>query len=138
MATGMLDRSANFRPGDRHAVSGEQDRPFGGSDEFRCFLQPVGRRMDRRMVAQQLEFRRFDDVGFGDLNVLAEIDHHRARAPAAGDIEGLMDRTRHIVRRGDQEVVLCDRQADAGHVDFLECIRPEVVAGHLAGDEYHR
>jgi hypothetical protein len=49
----------------------------------------------------------------------------------------LADRAGDVPGRGDEEVVLGDRQRDAGDVGFLEPVGADQVRGDLAGDGNH-
>ena len=74
------------------------------------------------------------------LRVLGDVDEHRPRPPAARDGERLPDRRRDVLDARHQEVVLGDRQRDAGDVGLLERIRAEQLRRtcpvmHTIGDE---
>ena len=71
----------------------------------------------------------------GELDVLGDVDDHRARAPVGGDVEGLVNDAGEIVDVLDQIVVLGAGAGDAHGVAFLKGIRADEGGGHLAGDD---
>ena len=68
------------------------------------------------------------------LCVLGDVDEYGAGAAGLGDLECLTQRASQILGPADEEVVLGNRQGDAGNVDFLKRVRPEHLAGDVAGD----
>ena len=60
----------------------------------------------------------------GLLRILGDVDQHRAGPAGRGDLECLANRRRDVFGARDEEVVLGDRQRDAGDVDFLKGIGP--------------
>ena len=121
--------------GQHHAVAGEDQRPFGGVDQRDCLAQIA--------VARQRVIVGLGKVGFGRvpvhfaaalLRVLGDVHQHRARTAAARDRERFADRRRDVLGRGDQVVVLGDRQRDAGDVGLLERVGSDQLAADLAGD----
>ena len=68
------------------------------------------------------------------LSILGDVDEHGAGPAGGGDLEGEPNRRRDIFRSCDEEVVLRDRQSDAGDVHFLKGIGAEHLGGNLAGD----
>jgi hypothetical protein len=72
-----------------------------------------------------------------DQDVLRQIDHHRAGAAAAGDIEGFVHHAGEILAALDQIVVLGRRAGDAGGVGFLERVIADEMSGHLPGQAHH-
>ncbi len=57
-----------------------------------------------------------------DLDVLGQVDQHRAGAARGGDVEGFIDHGRDVGGVADDPGVLHDRQGDAQDVDLLERI----------------
>ena len=70
--------------------------------------------------------------------VLGQIDHHRARPPAARDVERLVHHARQDVAGFDQVVVLGARPGDPDRVGLLERVVADHVGRHLAGQADHR
>ncbi len=66
--------------------------------------------------------------------ILGDVDVHRAWSAGAGDVEGLGDDARDVVRLAHEVVVLGHRQGDAADVDLLEGVLADERAGHVAGD----
>ena len=67
-------------------------------------------------------------------DVLGNIDEHRTRAAALGDIESLMQNLRQILELLHQEIVLGGGARDTKGVGFLERVGADQLAGHLAGE----
>ena len=74
------------------------------------------------------------DVGARE--VLRDVHQHRARPPAASQVEGLVDGARDLQRVLDHERVLDDRQRDAVRVGLLEAVGADQLGAHLPGDEH--
>ena len=70
----------------------------------------------------------------GELDVLRDVDHHRARPAAAGDVERLVQHARQIVDVLHQIIVLGAGPRDADRVAFLERVVADQVGRHLPGD----
>ena len=68
------------------------------------------------------------------LRIFCNIHQHRAGTAGTRNLEGLAQRPRKVLGLVDEEVVLRDRQRDAGDVDFLKCVRAQHLARHVAGD----
>ena len=58
--------------------------------------------------------------------------------PGRGHVERLADRAGDVLGLGDQEVVLGDRDRDAGDVGLLEAVGADHGRRHLAGDGHQR
>ena len=71
------------------------------------------------------------------LDVLGEIDQHRAGSTGLGHVEGFLDNPGHILDFGNQVVVLGDGPADLDDRGFLEGVGADDVLGHLPGDRHH-
>ncbi len=119
-AAGVEDRPAR-RLHQRHGLT--------DADHLRPQLRPVGLVLDvaRRVVRAGC-----------DLNVLGDVDDHRARAAGGGDVERLGQDARQILHPAHQVVVLGARPRDADRVALLEGIGADEVRRHLAGDADHR
>ncbi len=140
---GELGESAQLGGGAclEHAATDVQDRATGGTDELRRLPDLLGMRPSNRPVARQVQRgrpdvarqyrrRRLQDV-------LGQVDQDRPGTSRRSQVERLGDRARDVVRGVHQEVVLRDRQRDAADVGFLEGVRPDRRARHLAGDRHH-
>jgi hypothetical protein len=84
------------------------------------------------------DFRRAVIFALGELDVLGDVDQHRAGTAGGGDLEGLMDDLRQVADVFDQVVVLGARAGHADRVGFLEGVGADQVRGDLAGDDDHR
>ena len=92
--------------------------------------------LDSRLVAGQAHVGDRLVVDLGAREVHRDVHQHRARAPGARDVEGLVDRPRDLLRVLDHERVLDDRHRDADRVGLLEAVGAEQLGAHLAGDEH--
>ena len=116
------------------AVAGEDQRPLGGVNHLDGAIEvglagtQVGPVAERRVRFRPLELAR------ALLAVLGEVDEHRAGPAGAGDVERLAHGGGDVLGVRHQVVVLGDRQGDAGDVGFLEGVRADQLAAHLAGD----
>ena len=90
------------------------------------------------VVAAHLDGFRIMVFGHGPLDVLGQVDEHRARPAGGGQIEGLLDDPGQIPHVLDQIVVLGAGAGDADDVHFLEGVVADQRGGHLAGDDDHR
>ncbi len=70
----------------------------------------------------------------GELDVLGDVDHDRARAPGTRDVERLVQDARKLVHVLDEIIVLGAGPRDADRVAFLEGIVADQVRRHLPGD----
>ena len=73
----------------------------------------------------------------GLLCVLGDVHQHGPWTAAARNLKGFTHGRSDVFRTRDEEVVLRDRQGDAGDVDFLEGVAAEHLGGDLAGDGDH-
>ena len=74
----------------------------------------------------------------GELDVLRDIDHDRARPAAGGDVERLVQHARQIGDGLDQIIVFGARPGDADGVAFLEGVVADEMRRHLPGDDDQR
>jgi hypothetical protein len=70
------------------------------------------------------------------LDVLRDVDDHRAGAPRRGDLERLVQDVRQVVDVLNQVVVLGARAGDADRVALLEGVGADEVRRHLAGHDH--
>jgi len=74
----------------------------------------------------------------GDLDILRDIDQHRARATGCGDFEGLIQGWDQVVDVCHHKTVLSAAQRHAQHVDFLKGVGADNGGRDLACDGHHR
>ena len=86
------------------------------------------------LVAGVREILRLGIDALGELDVLRDVDHHRAGPAAGGDVERLVQHARQILDALHQVIVLGARPRDADRVAFLERVVADQVRRHLAGD----
>ena len=72
------------------------------------------------------------------MHVLGNVDHHRAGAAGAGDIEGLVQDARQVLDLAHEIIVLGAMAGDADRVGFLEGVGADQMGRHLAGDADQR
>src|SRR2546427_81323 len=89
-----------------------------------------------RLIAGQADVRDRLVVDLCAREVLRDVHQHRAGAPAARKVKGLVDRARYLVRALDHERVLDDRHRDADRVGLLEAVRAQQFGAHLPGEEH--
>ena len=89
-------------------------------------------------VSGQFDLGWPDEVEFGVLDVLGDVDEDWPGTAGGCQVEGFGDDLRDLGGVGDDEVVFCDRHGDAADVGFLESVSAENGAGHLAGDSDDR
>ena len=129
------------RPDDVHgagqddAVAREDQRPFGAVDQLERALKLL---RARAPVGAELRFLRRGripvELARRLLRVLRDVDVDGAGPSRSGNLEGLAEGRRDVVRARHQVVVLRDRQGHAGDVGFLKRVRADQLAAHLAGD----
>mmetsp|Transcript_25362 Transcript_25362/g.80244 ORF Transcript_25362/g.80244 Transcript_25362/m.80244 type:complete len:427 (+) Transcript_25362:2029-3309(+) len=71
------------------------------------------------------------------LDVLGDVNQHRAWAARGGEVERLVDHARDVVHVKHQVVVLGDLPRDLHDGGLLERVRTDHAAGHLPGDGHH-
>ena len=68
---------------------------------------------------------------FGKLDVLGDVDHHRAGPSALGDMERLVQHARKVADVLHEIIVLGAGARDAHRVAFLKCVIADEVGWHL-------
>ena len=121
-----------------HAAAGIEQRPLGGRHHLDRLLDLVGIALELRPIALVLEFLRLAVGALGELDVLRDIDHDRARPAAGGDMKRLVQRARQIGDGFHQIIVFGARPGDADGVAFLERVVADEMGRHLPGDDDER
>ena len=85
-----------------------------------------------------LERGRLRIGALGELDVLRDVDHHRSRPAARGDVERLVQHARQILDALHQIVVLGAGPGDADGVALLEGVVADQMRRHLPGDDDDR
>ena len=137
----QVDQGAQFGRGVRqqHAAAGVDVGALGRQQQLQGLADLAAMALAHRVVGAHFHRRRVAGVGgLVERHVLGNVDHHRAGAAAAGDVEGLLHDQGQIAHVLDQEVVLDHRTRDADGVAFLERILTDGRGGHLASDDHHR
>ena len=118
-------------------LPGENDRPLGLADHLDGFVDGGFGSLHGRLVAGQPYGVLWPlENAACVLHALGNVDEHRPRSPGAGDVECLLEGMREILDVRHQEVVLGDRQGDAGYIGLLESVGSDGGEWHLAGDGY--
>ena len=121
-----------------HAAADVEHRLARLGDQLGRLTDLAAVRLGVRLVSGQLELRRPRERALALQHVLGDVDQHRPRPSAGGDVECLGDDARDVVTVAHQEVVLGDRHRDAGDVGFLERVGADQGAPDLPGDRDHR
>jgi hypothetical protein len=131
---GLLGKRLECRFGaaKHDAVAGQDERPLGGIKKVQG--------IDAHRVAWPRERRNVGRGGFPvvlaapELRVLGNVDQHRTGTAAGGNGERFANRRRHVGGARHQEIVLGDRQRDAGDVGLLKGVGADDRAAHLSRD----
>ena len=121
-----------------HAAAGIEQRALGGGHQVDSLFDLVEVALDLRPIAAVLEFLRLGIGALGELDVLRDVDHDRARPPAGGDVERLVQRARQVGDVFHQIIVFGAGPRDADGVAFLERVVADEVGRHLPGDDDER
>ena len=103
-----------------HPAAGVEDRPLGLRRAFRPHPRSAPRRPRLRADSACGAAPASAIGAVRDLDVLGNVDHHRARAARGGDVERLVDRRGEVGRVLHQIVVLGAVAGDADRVGLLE------------------
>ena len=116
-----------------HPAAEIDDRPLGAAQDIKGGVYGV------RVGAQAREARRAVSEGLGRaveaarlLDIFRQIHKHRARTPAGGDGEGLVEDARQVGDIAHEVVVLGASPGDTGRVGLLEGVVADEVGRHLA------
>ena len=121
-----------------HAAAGVEDRRLGIGDQLDCLGNVAFAALVGRVVADRTLRRAFAPRCRGDLHVLGNVDHDRARAAGRGDLERLVHDGGQFRRVLHQIVVLGAVAGDADGIGFLERVRADQAGRDLAGDDDQR
>ena len=134
----LAQEMARLRSGIDDAAAGVKQRPLGTPHQLDRGLDAVEVALDLRLVALVLEVPRPGIRAFGELEVLGNVDHHRTRPAALGDMERLVQHARKLADVLDEVIVLGAGPRDADRVAFLEGIVADQMGRHLPGDAHDR
>ena len=90
------------------------------------------------IVVARPRLRRPDVEPGGELDVLGDVDHDRARPTSGGDAERLVQHVRQVGDVLHQVVVLGAGAGDADRVALLEGVGADQMGRDLAGDHHQR
>ena len=135
----LAQQLGGLRPRVDDAAAGVEHRALGRRHQHHRLLDPRHVRVQLRPIGLVLGHRLLLDVGAaGELHVLGDVDDHRARAPAACHVEGLVQDARQVGDRAHQVIVLRAVPRDADGVAFLERVGADEVRRHLPRDADQR
>ena len=77
---------------------------------------------DLRFIAFVLDLAGLFIFGSRNLNILGNINHHRAGAARCGNVESLMDHITELSRGFDEIIMLGAVAGDANGIRLLKCI----------------
>ena len=122
-----------------HAAAEIHQRALGRSQHLNGFFDLTGVAVDHGLVrTDENIFLRIAEFGHRLGNVFGHINHHRARAAAAGDLKSFFHCVGQLVYAGYEKIVLHARARHADHVDFLKRIAADGRRADLAGNHHHR
>ena len=121
-----------------HAAAGVDHRALRSRQRLCRLADLLLVALHARLIAGQAQVGDRLVVDLRSRQVLRDVDENRPRAARAGDVEGLVDRPRNLLRARDHERVLDHRHRDADRVGLLEAVGAEQFGAHLAGDEDDR
>ena len=115
------------------------DRLVCPFDQTRCFAYLADVRLERRLVAGQVDGdRSLVPVDLGEQDVLRDVDVDRARAAGARQVEGFAQHARQVLAIAYEVVLLGDRDGDARDIGFLEGVGADHVVGYVGRDGHER
>ena len=121
-----------------HTTAHIQDGTARRREQTSCLAHLLEVRLRGRVIAREVQVNRPPEDGVGLLGALGNVHQHRTRTARAGDVEGLSDTRRDVIRVGHQEGVLGHRHRDTHDVGLLEGIRSDQGGAHLTRDGNHR
>ena len=134
----LLDKRANLvcSVGGDHAAAGVDHGPLGpldGGCNLRDLLR-MGRSPRLGMVAGQVHCAVVVGHDLCKLNILWQIDEHRARPARGGDVKRLLHHPGEVFGIGDKVVMLGDPAADLHHRRFLKRVGANHARADLTGE----
>ena len=121
------------------AVAGEDDGLLRLLDECDGLLDARGLGLEHRVWAVGLRLCGFEgEDGGGLLRVLGDVDEDGPGAAAGCYLKCQAHCCRDVFGARDEEVVLGDRERNAGDIDFLEGVAAEDFGGDLSRDRDDR
>ena len=133
----LAQKRAGARARIDHAAAGIEHRRLRVGQHLHRFGDVRCGGGQRRRIAVAALGRGVGPDGRGDLDVLGDVDQHRAGAALRGDLESLVDGGGKLCRVLDEVIVLAAMAGDANRVGFLKSVRTNQAGGHLAGDDHH-
>ena len=121
-----------------HTATAIDHRPLGGGNKAQHLLKGQIIRASHGIVAAQADSLREDWMGSLVLDVLGNIDQHRAGTSALGDMECLLDDPGNIIDIPDKIAVLHHRKGHPEEIGLLESTAPDHLLRHLPGDRHKR
>ncbi len=133
------ERGARLRAGVDHAAAAVEHRALGRGHQRHRLLDLGGIALDRRAIRLVPHLLGLDVGSLGNLDVLRQIDHHRAGTTGARDMKRLVQHARQGFHVLDQVVVLGAGAGDAGGVGLLEGVGADQLGRNLArqADQRH-
>lgn len=115
-----------------------QDRPLRLLQGIQSPFDLLGVALGGGLVPGKLQLHVKGTGEFRQLHILGQIDQHRPRPPAGGDVEGLPHHPGDVVHLLHQVVVLGDGHGHPGDVRLLEGVGSDEGPGDVPGDGHHR
>ena len=134
----LAQEAAGLAAGVDDAAAGIEDRALGLLQRLDGGEDRVGVALGLRLVVQDARLLGRGIGGGGELDVLGDVDEHRAGAAVGGDVEGLVDGLGELGGVLHQPVVLGAGPGDADGVGLLEGVVADHEGRDLAGQDDDR
>ena len=134
----LAQQATRARPGVDDAAAGVENRRLCRCDQGNRPGNVVSRAIDLRIIANGPLRRAVGHDRAGDLNVLGNIDQHRAGATGGGNLESLIDGRGEVCRILHQIIMLGAVAGDTDGVGLLKGVRSDQRGCDLPGDDDHR
>lgn len=138
LAHQLAEQLGRLRARVDQAAAAVEDRPLRLGDQFDRLLDGAVVALHLRTVALRLLVLGVGIGAVGELDVLRQVHHHRARAAAARDVERLVHDVGQLLGVLHQVVMLGAGPGDAGGVGLLEGVVADQMRRHLAGQAHDR
>jgi hypothetical protein len=134
----LAQSSTRIGAGVDHAAAGVEDRALGRGDHRDRRCNRVGVGFDLWAIAFVRDLFGDDIVAGRNLDVLRDVDHHRAGAPVGRDVESLVHDRAEAFGVHHQIIMLGTVARDSDGVAFLKGVGADQRGRHLPGEHDHR
>ena len=113
----------------------QSQRSLGVINQFGCSLHSRGIEFGIRLVTSHTRHMHRLPFALMHLRILREVEHHRSRTTATGDIESPADGPRHILWTPNLIAPFRDGLCYTYEVNLLESIGSKRSSSHLSADD---